>query len=65
MKVKLLVARVGDGFSQSPKEIIDVDPKEGARLIESQQAVPAGKGTERATRPPTEKRGGKKKAGAK
>ena len=38
MKVKLIVPRAGVGFSQNVGDIIDVEAKEGARLIEAGQA---------------------------
>lgn len=39
MKVKLLVARGGLGFSQNKDEIITVGDDEGLRMIKSCQAV--------------------------
>lgn len=41
MEVKLLVSRVGAGFSQSAGEIIQVSDAEGLRMIEAGQAVAA------------------------
>lgn len=38
MKVKLLVARCGVDFSQSPGDIVDVSSDEAARMIEAGQA---------------------------
>ena len=40
MRVKLLVGRAGTDYAQSPDEIIEVSDREGARLIQSEQAEP-------------------------
>ena len=40
MKVKLLVSRAGTNFAQSIGEVINVSADEGARMIQSEQAVP-------------------------
>ena len=39
MKVKLLIARAGVGFSQNKDEIITVDDAEGLRMITAGQAI--------------------------
>ncbi|WP_437231066.1 hypothetical protein SH661x_002310 [Planctomicrobium sp. SH661] len=38
-RIKLLVARAGQGFSQSPGEEIEVDYEEALRMVEAGQAV--------------------------
>lgn len=39
IKIKLLVSRVGAGFSQLPGEEVEVETGEAQRLVDSQQAV--------------------------
>jgi len=56
MKVKLIVGRSGDGWSQSPGEVIEVTNEEGKRLIEKQRAVPVREKREKATRKQQEER---------
>lgn len=65
MRVKLTVGRSGTDFTDNPGDIITVSNREGARLIETQQAVPVVEDQrETATAPPPEVRA-KKKASSK
>lgn len=66
MRVKLTIGRAGTDFAQSPGDIIEVSNSEGARLIESEQAVPVVEDQrETATVAPPEVRGKKKAASKK
>lgn len=66
MRVKLTVGRSGVDFTDNPGDIITVSNREGARLIESQQAVPVVEDhRETATVAPPEVRGKKKAASKK
>lgn len=42
MLVKLLVSRVGDNFSQTRGDELEIDLGEACRMIDAQQAVPLG-----------------------
>lgn len=66
MRVKLLVGRAGTNHAQSPGDIITVSNLEGARMIETQRAVPVvDDERETATAPPPEVRAKKKAASKK
>jgi len=54
MKVKMLVARAGLGFSNMPGEVADIEDGEAKRLIDSGQAEAAE--PEKATAPLKRKR---------
>lgn len=56
MKVKLLTGMAGADFSHQVGAEIEVEKKEGARLVEAGLAVPVVEKKERATRTPKEKR---------
>lgn len=40
MKVKLLISRAGKGFSQTAGDVVDVNEREGAALIDAGKAEP-------------------------
>ena len=42
MKVRLLVARAGDRFSQIAGDVIELDKEEASRLVDRGQAEPVG-----------------------
>jgi|19_taG_2_1085344.scaffolds.fasta_scaffold00417_7 hypothetical protein len=39
MRIKLLVGRAGDRFSNAPGDVIEVSATEGQRLIDTHQAM--------------------------
>ena len=63
MKVKLLIARAGVGFSQNKDSIIEVDDAEGLRMIKAGQAIlieEAEKASNKLTTETASKKKGKK-----
>lgn len=50
MKVKLLVSRSGDRFTQEAGQVIEVSNTEGKRLVEKGRAEPVKEQRETATR---------------
>lgn len=60
MRVKLLIARAGLGFSQNKDDVIEVDEAEGLRMIKSGQAVLV-ESVEKASKKPASEKATKKK----
>jgi hypothetical protein len=57
MRIKLLVGRAGDRFSNAPGDVIEVSSAEGQRMIDTQQATLAeAVAPETATKPKPRRR---------